>query len=70
MSLVFHKSNLLPGPVASLIADPGVVSLIPAQSHSSVEIDPEVFSMVTLLLQLIQEGLVSATSKSICTKYC
>ena len=49
----------LPGPVgqsvtcvatdASLTADPGVVSLIPARSHTFVEIDHEIISMVILL---------------------
>ena len=51
---------------ASLIADPGVASLIPALSHTLVEIDNEIISTVILL---IQEGLLSVTSKSICTKY-
>ena len=34
---------------ASLTADPGVVSSIPAQSHSFVEIDHEIISTVILL---------------------
>ena len=34
---------------ASLIADPGVASLIPARSHTFVEIDHEIFSTVILL---------------------
>ena len=34
---------------ASLTADPGVTSLIPAQSHTFVEIDHEIISMVILL---------------------
>ena len=34
---------------ASLTADPGVASSIPAQSHSCVEIDHEIISMVILL---------------------
>ena len=63
----------IPGPVAqsiaSLIADPGVTSLIPAQSHTCVEIDYEIFSTVILLLPLIQEGLLSVTSESMCMKY-
>ena len=33
----------------SLTADPGVASLIPAQSHTFVEIDYEIFSMAILL---------------------
>ena len=50
---------LLPGRVAELVtclaidasltADPGVVSLIPAWSHTLVEIDHEIISMVILL---------------------
>ena len=34
---------------ASLTADPGVVSSIPARSHTFVEIDHEIISMVILL---------------------
>ena len=34
---------------ASLIADPGAASLIPARSHTFVEIDHEVISTVILL---------------------
>ena len=34
---------------ASLTADPGVVSSIPARSHTFMEIDHEIISMVTLL---------------------
>ena len=34
---------------ASLAADPGVASSIPAQSHTFVEIDHEIISMVILL---------------------
>ena len=45
--------------VVSLFADPGVVSLIPAWSHTFVEFDCEIFSTVILLLRLIQEVLVS-----------
>ena len=36
------------------IADPRVVSLILAWSHTFLEIDHEIFSMVILLLSLIQ----------------
>ena len=62
-----------PGSVAqsveNLIADPGVVSLIPAQpnTHTFKEIDCEIFSAV-ILLPLIQE-LLSVTSESMCTEY-
>ena len=41
--------------------DPGLVPF--------VEIDLEIFSMVSLLLQLIQEGLVSVTRENMCTKH-
>ena len=34
--------------VASLTADPGIVKMIPAQSHTFVEIDHEIISMVII----------------------
>ena len=52
-----------------LTADPGVESLIPAQSHTFVEIDHEKNIRLFPFLLLIQEGLLSVTSKIICTKY-
>ena len=68
-----HDHPDLPSPiaqsVASSTADPGVVCSIMARSHTFKEFDHEIFSMVVLLLQLIQEGLLSVTSKSMCTKY-
>ena len=39
-----------------LTADPGVASLIPALSHTFIEIDHEIIS-AAILLPLIQEGL-------------
>ena len=61
------------GPIVQLVAcptaDPGVVSLIPAWSHTFVEIGHEIISIVILLLPLIQEGLLTVTSKSMCSKY-
>ena len=58
MNLLLHKV-LIPGRVvqsvtcmaidASLTADPGVASSIPARSHTFVEIDHEIISMVILL---------------------
>ena len=51
---------------ASLTADPGVASLIPAWSHTFMEIDHEIISTVILLPQ---EGLLSVTSESMLTKY-
>ena len=62
-----------PGPVlqwvVSQTADPGIVSLIPAQSHTFVEIDHKIISTIILLLPLIQEGLLSVTSENMCKKY-
>ena len=54
--------------VTGLTADPGVASWVLTLSHTFVEIDREIISMVTLLLLLIQEGLLSVTSKRMCTK--
>ena len=51
---------------ASLTADPGVASSIPARSYTFVEIDHEIISMVILL---IQQELLSVTSETMCTKY-
>ena len=65
--------TMMPSPVARLVvslsADAGVTSSMLALSHTFVEIDREIISMVILLLLLIQEGLLSVTSKSMCTKY-
>ena len=55
--------------VASLIADPGFVSLIPALLHTFGEIDCEIFSMVILLHPLIQEGLLSEIGKVCAVEY-
>ena len=52
-----------------MFADPGVLNLIPARSHTLVEIGHEIFFLVILLLPLIQEGLVSVTRESMYTKY-
>ena len=65
--------QLLTGPVVPLllsrIADSGFMILIQARSRTFVEFDHEIFSTVILLLQLIQEGLLSVTSESMCSKY-
>ena len=70
---VFGPNILIPPWLAQLVArptaDPGVASLILAQSHTFVEIGHEIISMVILLLPQIQEGLLSVTSESMCTKY-
>ena len=63
--LVFTLGSSVAGP----IADPGVMSSIPALPHTFMKIDHEIFSMVILLLPLIQEGLLSVTSESMCTEY-
>ena len=55
--------------VACPTADTGVTSSIQAQSHTFVENDHEIISIVILLLWLIQEELLSVTSESMCTKY-
>ena len=51
--IYIHTKKILV-PVAQLVtcltADPGVLSLIPAQSHTFVEIDHEIISMAILLL--------------------
>ena len=54
--------------VTCLSADPGVASLILAQSHTLVEINHEIIS-TAIFLALIQKGLLSVTSESMCTKY-
>ena len=50
--------------VASLTADLGVASLIRHRSHTFMEIDRELTSMVICFLALIQDRLLSVTSKS------
>ena len=64
-----YKLGCIAQLVASLSADPGVGFLIPVQSQAFVEINHEVISTVNLLLLLIEEGLLSVTSESMCTKY-
>ena len=68
-----NPTKSCPGPVEQsviwLTAGPGIASLTPARSHSSQEIGREIISTVILLIPLIQEGLLSVTSKSMCTKY-
>ena len=56
---------------ASLTAESGVVSSIPAPFHTFVEIDHEIISMVILLLsaESFMKGCFSVTSESMCTKY-
>ena len=64
--------HILPGPkgqsVVSLIVDPDAPSLILTWSHTFVEFDNNIFSIVILLLPLIKEEyVVSFTSKGMCT---
>ena len=65
--LKYQQLNVGPGSiaqsVASQIADPGIVSLIPTWSHTFMKIDHEIFSTVILLLPLIQEKVVSVKGK-------
>ena len=44
-------------------ADPGVVSLILARSHTFVEIDRDIISMVILIIPLIRRAVVSYKRK-------
>ena len=53
--------------VTCLTADQGVASSIPDLSHTFAEIDHEIIS--TAIIPLIQEGLLSVTSESMCMKY-
>ena len=55
--------------VESPIADPGVVSSKTAWPHTFVEIDQEIFSLGIPLFSLIQKGLLSVTSESMCMEY-
>ena len=55
--------------VASQTADTGFESLIPAGSHTFMEIDHGKISMIILFLLVIQKGLLSNTRESMCTKY-
>ena len=61
-----HEIGNLHIKIASPIAYLGFVSLILARPHTFTEIYHEIFSMV-ILLALIQEGLLSLTSESMCT---
>ena len=57
--------------VMCLTADPGVTSLIPAQSHSFIETDHEIISMAILLpsAESRRVFVLSVTSESMHTKY-
>ena len=53
-----------PGSVGQSVTSP-----IPVRSHTFMEIDCEIISTAILILPLIQEGLLSVTSESMCMKY-
>ena len=55
--------------MTQLVASQMFVSSIPARSHALLEIGHEIIFTVILLLPLIQEGLLSVTSESMCKKY-
>ena len=52
--------------LASLINDPGLLSTVPHQPHTFVEIDREMFPTVISQLPLTQEEHLPVTSKSMC----
>ena len=56
---------------ACLTADPGVACSIPVRSHTFVEIDHEMISMVILLpsADSFMKGMLSVISESMCTNY-
>ena len=56
---------------ASLTADPGDATSIPARSHTFAEIDHEIISTVILLpsAESFKKGCLSVTSESMCSKY-
>ena len=61
------------GPVVQSVAcpttDQGVASLMPARSHTFMEVDHEITYLVILLPSADSIGLLSVTSESMCTKY-
>ena len=52
-----------------LIADPGTAISILTRSYIFVEIDPKIFLRPFSSLPLIQKGLLSITSESVCMKH-
>ena len=57
LHIYFGTISLKKKKIAST-ADPGVASWITAWSHTFVEIDHEIISMIILFLPLIKEGLL------------
>ena len=62
-----EQPDLYTGPVVQLVAIPG--SRVQSRPHTFVKIDHEIIFMVILFLLLIQEGLLSVTSESMCMMY-
>ena len=58
-------ASLIPGPIAHLVASPPADQRVMSSiwAHTFVTIDHEIISTIILLLQLIQEGLLSVPSK-------
>ena len=73
IALEKNNKQKTPDPVAQSVvkptAAPGVTSLVPAWSHTFLKVYHEIMSTVILILQLIQEGLLSDTSESMSAKY-
>ena len=57
--------------LACPIADPVLVGLLPARPRNFVEIDHDMFSMVILLLWLIEDGqhMWSVTRENMCSDF-
>ena len=55
--------------VDTFLAGPGIATSILTGFYTFVETDHQIFYIV-ILLPLIQEGLLSDTSESMCTKCC
>ena len=64
-----YDTKLLTGPVSVVGNASDCRSRGRERSHTFMEIDHEIISTVILLLRLIQGGLLSVTSESMCTKY-
>ena len=64
-----YDTKLLTGPVSVVGNVSNCRSRGRERSHTFMENDHEIISTVILLLRLIQEGLLSVTSESMCTKY-
>ena len=65
-----HKPSPVAQSVASLTADLGVVSLINARSHTFLEIDHEIISMVILLLHWFKKGCCQLGARVLLSQAC